>query len=152
MRRLLSFSLCTLLAAGSLVAQNPPTGGPGGGRFAPPPDHWMTLDSLTSAVGLTADQKTKVSQPYAALNAVMKQAADKRAAVRQQFQGQFTPGQAPDPAVQARMDSLRKEFDALQEEADQWFGMIRAVLTPDQQAKFDALPPPRVAMRRRPAQ
>lgn len=142
-----------LIGVAPLAAQNPPPGGPpmgpGGRQFAPPPDHWMTLDSLIQAVGLTAEQKAKIGQPYTALNAVMKQAADRRAALRQQMQGQFVPGQPPDPAVRARMDSVRAEFEGMQEEADQWYQMIRAALTPEQQAKFDALPPPRVAMRRR---
>lgn len=150
----------TILLAAALVglpvaAQNPPGQGPGGpGRqFAPPPDHWMTMDSLTAAVGLTAEQRTKVAQAYTALNAVMKQAADRRAALRSQMQGQFTPGQEPTPEQRARMDSVRAEFEGMQEEANQWHGMIRAALSAEQQAKFDALPPPRVAMRmRRPGQ
>jgi len=82
------FTLVTLLLAAPASGQNPPAGpppgGPGGQRFAPPPDHWMTLDSLTQALGLTASQRTAIAQPYAALNAVMKQAADRRAAPHQQ--------------------------------------------------------------------
>lgn len=153
MRRLVTLAAVALMAA-PLAAQNPPPGGPpmgpGSRQFTPPPDHWMTLDSLTQALGLTADQKTKLSQPYTALNAVMKQAADRRAVVRREMQGQFVPGQPPDPAVRAKMDSVRAEFDGMQAEADQWYQMIRTALTPEQQARFDALPPPRVAMRRRP--
>ena len=144
--------LVAALAGAPAVAQNPPPGpgGPGGGRqFTPPPDHWLTMDSLTAAVGLTAAQKTKVTQAYTALNAVMKQAADRRTALRGQMQGQFTPGQEPSPEQRARMDSVRVEFEGMQEEANQWLGMIRAELTAEQQAKFDALPPPRVAMRMR---
>jgi LTXXQ motif family protein len=144
--------LLAALVAVPAAAQNPTPGqGPGGpGRqFTPPPDHWMTMDSLTAAVGLTAAQKTKVTQAYTALNAVMKQAADRRAAIRGQMQGQFTPGQEPTPEQRARMDSVRAEFEGMQEEANQWLGMIRAELTAEQQAKFDALPPPRVAMRMR---
>ena len=122
----------------------------GARRFQPPPDHWMTLDSLAQAVGLTADQKTKVAQPYNALNGVMKDAAARRAAVRQQMQGSFQPGSAPSPEMRARMDSVRGEMEGFQAEADQWYAAIRNQLTPDQQPKFDALPKPVVAMRRRP--
>lgn len=156
MRALTALAALVLVAAIPVAAQNPPPGPggpPGGGRFTPPPDHWMTIDSLSQALGLTADQKTKIVQPYTALNAVMKQAAERRAEMMKQFQaggGGFTPGQPMDPAMQARRDSVRKEFDGMQEEADQWYGMIRSALTPEQQTKFDALPPPRVAMRRRP--
>jgi len=124
---------------------------PGARRFAPPPDHWMTLDSLAQAVGLTADQKTKVTQPYNALNGVMKDAAARRAALRQQMpQGSFQPGSAPSPEMRARMDSVRAEMQGFQAEADQWYTAIRNQLTPEQQTKFDALPKPAVAMRRRP--
>ncbi|MGH7569777.1 MAG: hypothetical protein ACREL9_12570 [Gemmatimonadales bacterium] len=134
----LSLAVCL---AGPLVAQEPP-------RPAPLPDHWLTLDSLTALVGLTADQRAKVAPPYTALNAVVKQAADKRAALRRQFRR--PNGSSPDPtpeqrqAMRARMDSVRAEFEGLQEEANMWHGTIRNLLTAVQQAKFDALPPPRV--------
>src|SRR6266545_643574 len=122
----------------------------GARRFQPPPDHWMTLDSLAQAVGLTADQKTKVAQPYNALNGVMKDAAARRAAVRQQMQGSFQPGSAPSPEMRARMDSVRGEMEGFQAEADQWVQAIRNQLTAEQQAKFDALPKPVLARPRRP--
>lgn len=110
----------------------------------------MTIDSLVTAVGLTASQRTAIAQPYAALNAVMKQAADRRAAVRRQMQGQGPMAPADmTPEQRARLDSLRVEFEGMQEEADQWYQMIRGALTPEQQGTFDALPPPRVAMRLR---
>ena len=154
MRPLTALATLALILAAPVAAQNPPPGPGGPGRGTPPPDHWMTIDSLSQTLGLSADQKTKIAQPYTALNGVMKQAADRRAELMKQFQagggGGFTPGQPMDPAMQARRDSLRKEFDGMQEEADQWYQMIRGALTPEQQTKFDALPPPRVAMRRRP--
>jgi hypothetical protein len=57
-----------------IVAQEPGAmGGPR--RFQVLADHWMTIDSLAEAVGLTADQKAKVTQPYTALNGVMHDAA-----------------------------------------------------------------------------
>jgi LTXXQ motif family protein len=123
---------------------------PGPRRFAPPPDHWMTLDSLAQAVGLTADQRTKITPPYNALNGVMKDAAARRTAIRQQMQGSFQPGSAPSPEMRARMDSVRAEMEGFQAEADQWYAAIRNQLTAEQQAKFDALPKPVLVLRRRP--
>lgn len=146
--RALCLAATVCLVSGSLAAQNPPPPGPGG--FQPPPDHWMTMDSLATAVGLDAAQRTAVGDPYRALNGVMKQAADKRAALRKRFEGQPRPqmGQLT-PEQQALRDSVRAEMDELQSEADMWYGAIRTKLRPDQQAKFDALPKPVVAFRRR---
>jgi LTXXQ motif family protein len=144
------FAVLTLSAPA--IAQTPATPRPrepNQRRFAPPPDHWMTIDSLSQALGLTADQRAKVAPPYTALNAVMKDAAARRQAIRQQMQGSFVPGQEPTPEMRARMDSVRAELDGFQAEADQWIAAIRNVLTPDQQAKFDALPKPQLAFRRR---
>lgn len=136
------------LITSSLLAQTPPPpGGPGGRRFQPPPDHWMTIDSLAQALSLTADQKTKVTPPYTALNGVMKDAAARRQALRQQMQGSFQPGTEPTPEMRARMDSVRAEMEGFQAEADQWLAGIRSALTPEQQAKFDALPKPQLARR-----
>ena len=121
-------------------------------RFAPPPDHWMTIDSLAQAVGLTADQKTKVTQPYTALNGVMKDAAARRQAIRQQMQGSFVQGQEPSPEMRAKMDSVRAEMEGFQAEADQWLAAMRNLLTPAQQAKFDALSKPQLTRRGPPRQ
>ncbi|PYO35365.1 MAG: hypothetical protein DMD37_00630 [Gemmatimonadetes bacterium] len=144
-RRILTLFLAVTSAA-VLRAQG---GGMGGGQFQPPPDHWLTMDSLAQAVGLTADQRGKVAPHYAELNAAVKKAADRRAAFRASMGGsmaQMTPEQRQ--AMRPKMDSVRTEMDALQQEADTHYGAIRALLTPEQQAKFDALPKPRVAMRR----
>ena len=144
-RRILTLFLAVTSAA-VLRAQG---GGMGGGQFQPPPDHWLTMDSLAQAVGLTADQRAKVAPHYAELNAAVKKAADRRAAFRQSMGGsmaQMTPEQRQ--AMRPKMDSVRTEMDVLQQEADTHYGAIRALLTPEQQAKFDALPKPRVAMRR----
>jgi hypothetical protein len=116
-------------------------------RFGPPPDHWMTLDSLAQAVDLTADQKPTVAQPYTALNGVMKDVAARRQALRQQMQGSFVPGQEPTPEMRAKMDSVRTEMEGFQAEADQWLAAIRNLLTPAQQVKFDALPKPQFMRR-----
>jgi hypothetical protein len=147
MRRSFALMLCSVLLAPAAMAQQP---GMGGGRgFGPPPDHWMTLDSVAQAVALTADQRAKVAPHYDELNAVMKKAADRRNAFRASMgggMGQMTPEQRE--AMRPKMDSLRTELEAMQAEADTHYGAIRAALTPAQQTKFDALPKPQVAMRR----
>ena len=145
-RRMLTLFLAVTSAA-VLRAQGGGMGG--GGQFQPPPDHWMTMDSLAQAVGLTADQRAKVAPHYAELNAVVKQAADRRAAFRASMgasMGQMTPEQRE--AMRPKMDSMRTQLDGLQQQADTHYGAIRALLTADQQTKLDALPKPRVAMRR----
>lgn len=115
----------------------------------PPPDHWLTLDSLTRLVGLDSAERRAVGGPYRALNAVLKQAADRRAELRRRFAGQPRP-QSPQeftPEQRARFDSVRAEFEGLQEEADQWYQMIRDQLRADQLARFDELPKPVVSRR-----
>jgi len=84
MRSLAVATLVALLASPAF-AQNatPPAGGPGMGqrRFQPPPNHWMTFDSLSQALSLSADQRTKITPAYTALNGVMKDAAARRQAM-----------------------------------------------------------------------
>ena len=151
MRRLAPVAILSFMLAMPLVAQSPQgqaaPAGPGMGRFQPPPDHWMTIDSLNQALGLSADQRTKVTPAYTALNGVMKDAAARRQAIRQQMQASgstFTPGQEPTPAQRAKFDSVRTEMEGFQAEADQWYAAIRNNLTAGQQVKFDSLPKPRV--------
>ena len=144
-RTLIATLVFTMLSAAA-VAQTPATEPR---RFQPPPDHWMTIDSLNQALGLNAAQRTKITPAYTALNGVMKDAAARRQAIRQQMQGTFTPGQEPTPEQRARFDSVRAEMEGFQAEADEWYAAIRNNLTPDQQAKLDALPKPQVVFRRR---
>ena len=117
--------------------------------FTPPPDHWLTLDSLVQTVGLDSAQRRSAADPYRALNAVLKQAADKRAELRRRAEGQPRPISPEDmtPEMRARFDSVRVEFEVLQDEADEWYMMIRNLLRPDQLARFDALPRPMVSRR-----
>src|SRR5947208_5285404 len=151
MRSLAVATLFALLASPAF-AQNatPPAGGPGMGqrRFQPPPNHWMTFDSLSQALSLSADQRTKITPAYTALNGVMKDAAARRQAIRQQMQasggGGFTPGQEPTPEQRARMDSVGTEMRGFQAEPAQGYAATRNNRTPDQQAKFDALRSPMV--------
>lgn len=135
------------MAQSPQTPQAPADQGQGQRRFPPPPDHWMTIDSLTQALGLNADQRTKVTPAYTALNGVMKEAAARRQAIRQQMQAsgmQFTPGQEPTPEMRAKFDSVRTEMEGFQAEADQWVAAIRNNLTPAQQVKLDSLPKPRL--------
>ena len=139
-------TLLFVCLASPALAQTPPTGEPGAPRrFQPPPDHWMTIDSLSQAVGISAAERIKITPAYTALNGVLKDAAARRQAIRQQFQASgFTPGQEPTPEMRARMDSIRTEMEGFQAEADQWYAAIRNNLTPTQQTKFDALAKPMV--------
>jgi hypothetical protein len=107
----------------------------------------MTIDSLSQALGLNANQRTKIIPAYTALNGVMKDAAKRREAMRQQMQGTFMPGQPPTAEQRAKVDSVRAEMEGFQAEADQWLAAIRNNLTPEQQAKLDALPKPQVMRR-----
>ena len=141
--------LAILATLATPVLAQVPRAGPGERRFQPPPDHWMTIDSLSQALGLNAKQRTKITPAYTALNGVMKDAAARRQAMRQQMQGTFTPGQEPTPEQRARFDSVRTEMEGFQAEADEWLAAIRTSLTPEQQAKFDALPRPQLVFRRR---
>ena len=143
MHRVAALALVSLVFAAPVVAQTaqgePPR------RFQPPPDHWMTVDSLSQTLGLTPAQRTKITPAYTALNGVMKDAAARRQAIRQQMQASgFTPGQEPTPEQRAKFDSVRTEMQGFQAEADQWYAAIRNNLTPDQQTKFDALSKPMV--------
>lgn len=146
MSRTLLATLALAMLSAAAVAQTPATEPR---RFQPPPDHWLTIDSLSQALGLSPAQRTKITPAYTALNGVMKDAAARRQAIRQQMQGTFTPGQEPTPEQRARFDSVRAEMEGFQAEADEWFAAIRNNLTPDQQAKLDALPKPQVVFRRR---
>ncbi|HXH63720.1 MAG TPA: Spy/CpxP family protein refolding chaperone [Gemmatimonadales bacterium] len=144
MRRSLSVVPALLLFAAPLFAQG---GGMGGmGRMAPPPDHWMTKDSLVAAVGLSADQTSKIQAAYDSLNNVMKNAAAARTKARQEMMSQSGGG----PPSDEMRNKMRTEMQGLQTALDAQYQLIRAALTSDQQAKFDALPKPAV-MRQRPA-
>jgi len=127
-----------MLLAGPALAQG------GGRQFTPPPDHWMTFDSLVAAVAVTDAQKADVQKHYDALNAVMKQAAEKRRTMREAMMG------GGGPPSQEQRESMRTEMDKLQKDVDTHYTELRALLTPDQQTKLDALPKPQVGMRRPP--
>jgi Spy/CpxP family protein refolding chaperone len=112
---LCSAALCTV----PMMAQGGGAGGPGGGGggggrgMGMPPQ--AQVDALDKAVTLTADQKTKVLAIY---TAEAKARTDMMAT------------QPPDPDARTKFMAMRTK-----DRAD-----IRALLTPDQQTKFDAMP------------
>lgn len=135
MQRLMQAGLVAVVLAAPAAAQVRP-------MRQPPPDHWLTLDSLVALLQVTDEQKPEVEAHYLALNKVMKQAADERAKFRAQMQGQ-----RPTPE---QLGVMRSSLELLQADADKHHTAIRGLLTEEQQAHFDSLPPPRVAMRRGP--
>jgi len=146
MRRL-ALAVVLVLAALPAAAQRPQ--GSGGPQRPPPlPDHWLTLDSLADAVGLSAAQRARVAEPYGALNTVMGEAARRRAELRQEMQTRLGGRSfqeltdAERATWRARGDTARAEFEGFQAEADMWYGTIRNLLTAEQQPRFDALPRP----------
>ena len=118
------------VSAGSLQAQRR--------QMTPPPDHWMTLDSVVAAADVTDAQRADVAKHYEALNGVMKGAAEERRAMREQMGGGM-------PSEEQRA-AMRTKFEELQKELDVHYFALRALLTAEQQVPFDALPRPRVAM------
>ncbi|MBI4499802.1 MAG: hypothetical protein HY700_01450 [Gemmatimonadetes bacterium] len=124
--------LFTLVMAGASVALAQ------GGRMGPPPDHWVTADSLSKAVGGDAALAQKVAPHLAAVDKIMKQAADDRAKA-------FTPGAGPPD--QATMEATRTKMQDYQTQIDSHLTMIRDGLDAKQQAAFDAIQKPMVMRR-----
>jgi hypothetical protein len=129
------------LCAAPLAAQ----GGMGGGQYTPPPNHWMTIDSLTAALTLTPAEVKAVTPAYDSINVIMKQAATVRDSVRTAMQGM--QGMSMEDR-RAAMAPVRTRMDALQTQIDALLKTVRGKLTADQATKLDGLPQPRAAMRR----
>jgi Spy/CpxP family protein refolding chaperone len=128
-----------LLVAAPAMAQ-----GGGMGRMGPPPDHWMTFDSLVAAVGITDAQKADAQKHYDAINAILKDAAAKRAEMRGQMSG---------PPTDEQRQQMRDAMQKTRSDVETHYNELRGVLTADQQTKFDALPKPPymgMMMRQRP--
>ena len=133
MRSFPTFAVALTVAAGAAHAQ----GGPGPRQ--PPPDHWMTIDSVATAVALTEAQRPAFLEHYDALNAVMKRAAEARVTFREEM-----GGNRPTPEA---MQAFRTKLETMQKELDQHHSAMRAQLTEEQQGKFDALAKPDVQIR-----
>ncbi|MFQ6046275.1 MAG: Spy/CpxP family protein refolding chaperone [Gemmatimonadales bacterium] len=137
MRVVLSLMLATGLLSTPVTAQDR-------GQFEPPPDHWLTLDSLIDLVQITADQRDTVAAHYHEINALLKQAAEKRKEMMSSVSG----GQR-DPAMRQRFMEMRERMVGMQEEVDRHYAAIRSLLTEEQWARFDELAKPVVIRRRR---
>lgn len=137
----------TLYAVAGLLLVAAPAMAQGGGgmqRMGPPPDHWMTFDSLVTAVGITDAQKADAQKAYDAINAALKQAAERRAQARSQMSG---------PPTDEQRQQMREEMQKTRSEIETQYNALRGALDADQQAKFDALPKPPymgMMMRQRP--
>jgi ABC-type transporter Mla subunit MlaD len=132
MRSIPAVVLALGLAAGAAHGQDRPQG-----PRQPPPDHWLTIDSLAAAVGLTDAQRPDFVKHYDALNAVMKKAADERRKIREEMGG-------AQPTAE-QLQTMRAKFEFMQTDLDNHHKELRKLLAADQQAKFDSLPKPRAA-------
>jgi hypothetical protein len=135
--RLLVLSFC----AAPLAAQ----GGMRGGQYTPPPDHWMTADSLTATLQLTSAEVQAIKPAYDSINVILKKAAAVRDSVRTAMQGM--QGMSMEDR-RAKMAPVRERMEGMQATIDALIKTIRGKLTADQAAKLDGLPQPRAAMRR----
>jgi hypothetical protein len=127
-------AIVALALAGPAMAQG--GGGMGGGMRMPPPDHWMTMDSVSQALSLTAAERTAIQGSYDSINILLKRGV----AIRDSIRGSMSPG----GDMRAAMTAGRALLQPLQDQEDALVKAIRGHLTADQAAKFDAAPPPRV--------
>src|SRR6266853_1285971 len=117
--RMLLLSLC----AAPLAAQ----GGMGGGQYTPPPDHWLTDDSLKAALTLTPAEVQAIKPAYDSINVILKQAATVRDSARAAMQGM--QGMSTEDR-RAKMGPVRERMDAMQATGDAWRGSPETPLWP----------------------
>ena len=119
------FFALTVASASVALAQG------GGGMRMAPPDHWLSADSLSQAVGGDAALAAKVAPHLAEVDKVMKGAAEERT--------KMMAGGRPD---QATMQAFRAKGEEWQKAVDLHLQAIRDGLDAKQQAAFDALQKP----------
>jgi hypothetical protein len=129
-------AVLALAIAGPAMAQSGGGMGGMGGMRMPPPDHWMTMDSVSQALTLTAAERTAIQAQYDSINLLLKRGV----AIRDSIRGSM--GQGGD--MRAAMGTARQLLQPLQDQEDALVKAIRGHLTADQAAKLDAAPPPRV--------
>lgn len=135
--------LTAVLGATLLVAPLSAQGMRGRRQGMRAPDHWMTLDSVMTALSVTDKEKPTVQQQYGQIDSLMKVAVGERQKMREQFQAGGGP-----PSPEQRQ-AMRAKMDGLQKQLDDAYKALRDALSPDQQKQLDALPKPMVAFRRR---
>ncbi|HEX9186808.1 MAG TPA: periplasmic heavy metal sensor [Vicinamibacteria bacterium] len=123
------------LGAAVLAAQPPGADGPGG----PGGPRMRRAEGMARTLGLSEEQKAQVEK-------LVQAQRPKHEALRQQIEqnderlGEALEAGSPDPLSVGELaiegHRLRQEGKALREEQDK---AVRALLTPEQQAKFDAM-------------
>ena len=138
MKRLLNYLVALLLVLPGIAAAQ---------DKSPIPDHWLTLDSLAAALGLSDPQGTQVRDTYESVNRVLQDATQRRAEIKASFQGTRPVSQMSEDerkALTGRLDAVRVEYEGRQAELERQLTALRALLSPGAQTLFDALPKPRL--------
>jgi len=132
-----------LLVGGPVVlaAQSGGMGGMGGMRMGPPPNHWMTMDSVAQALSLTDAEKTAIAPQYDSINALLMRAQTVRDSLRANAQG---------GDFRSMMQAARQVLQPLQDQEDALVKEIHGKISAAAAAKLDAAPPPRVLRQRPP--
>jgi len=133
--------LAVALMLGGTAALAAQGGGMGGMRMGPPPNHWLTLDSVTQALSLTDAERTAIQPQYDSINAVLMRAA----AIRDSLRSNMQPG----GDMRSAFAAARQLLQPLQDQEDALVKEIQGKLSADHAAKLDQAPPPRV-LRQRP--
>src|SRR5260370_8834257 len=123
MRAFAAPMLLLSLCAAPLAAQ----GGMGGGQYTPPPDHWLTADSLKAALALTPAEVQAIKPAYDSINVILKQAATVRDSVRAAMQGMQEMSMED---RRAKMAPVRVRMEAIHAPIAGPGKSIRAKLTP----------------------
>jgi len=134
--------LAVALLAGATTSVAAQGGGGIGRGFGPPPNHWMTMDSVAQALSLTAAEKTAIQPQYDSINAILMRAQ----AVRDSLRANMPAG----GDMRAAFASARQLMQPLQDQEDALLKEIHGKVSAAAAGKLDAAPPPRV-IRQRPA-